>query len=306
MSLEQRIADFAKMTRDFPCEQPSPLTAVYRPSKEAFHQLQVTAAIYMSKCLGHNRVILDEEELLAEFEKHEQEIPNITPNGMIVAKRHIILEYNALVRAFTSIIDELGIKPLIRSWHIPLNLRIKYGPVNQDNLKRHHPTEDIHTDSWAGESAESVTTMLFIFGDVARNHVRYYEPPAGFQEEWLGALPTYRHGAEIAARYELLDYVPQKGDLVLADFATLHASTHLPGAGARVSIDTTFALERTRPPGAPEKIHPWRVDERATHDVLAGLGESHLFLFPDSIHDQVDSQGGFRHPTNLQVVELLK
>ena len=304
MSLEQRMANFDQMAKRFPATRPAPLIAVYRPSAERFRQIQVAAATYMSKCLGEERFVLDEDDLLAEFQKKAGAIPNITPNGMIVPKRHLILEYNALVRAFVNIINELNIQPFISSWHIPLNLRIKFGTVNEENLKRHHPTEDVHTDSWAGESAESVTTMLFIFGDVARNHVRYYDPPAHFREEWLGALPTYRHGAEIASQYRLLDFVPLKGELVLADFATLHSSTLLPGASSRVSIDTTFALERSRLRGAAETIHPWRVNERATHEVLNRLGQSHLFVFPDSIHDRVDSQGGFKHPTNLKVVDL--
>ena len=71
-----------------------------------------------------------------------------------------------------------------------------------------------------------------------------------------------------------IEYVPQKGELLLADFATLRSSTLLPSAGLRVSIDTSFALERSRNPGEAEKIHPWRADERASHDLLNGLGQS--------------------------------
>jgi hypothetical protein len=259
----------------------------------------------MSRCLpGAHGVILDEEELLAWFVDQQDCIQNITPNGLIVPKRHTVLEYNALVRAFIAIIDELNIQGRISSWHIPLNLRIKYGPSSLENLGRSYPTEEVHTDSWAGESSDSVTTMLFIFGDVARNHVRYYDPPGDFQETWIGPLPSYAHGAPIAQKYSLLDYIPERGNLVLGDFATCHASTHLPDAGPRVSIDTTFALKRHLAPGEAERIHPWRVDERASHQVLAGLGETHLFFFPDTLDEMVDNRGGFKHPTNLQLIEL--
>ena len=40
-----------------------------------------------------------------------------------------------------------------------------------------------------------------IFGDVPRNHVRFFEPPADFAEDWLGPLPTYAAGADIVAGY---------------------------------------------------------------------------------------------------------
>ena len=305
MDLEMRYQAFDDLSKRFPCQRPSRLVSVYKTLPEEFERLRVAAAMFMSKCLTDNPVILDEEELLDTFVKRQAEIKNITPNGMIVPKRHTILEYNSLVRAFAGIINRLGIDELIGSWHIPLNLRIKFGEVSEENLKRHHPTEHIHSDSWAGESAESVTTLIPIFGDIARNHIRFYDPPSDFKEEWLGPRPTYLDGQSIAEKYSLVDYIPTKGDLILADFSSLHASTRLANAKTRVSIDTTFALKRPRKPGHKETIHPWRKDERATHEILSRLGEKHLFVFPDSIHQQVDSQGGFKHPTNLKLVEIL-
>ena len=260
--------------------------------------------IYMSRCLPEAQVILDEEILLDTFERDRDRIKNITPNGMIVPKKHTTLEYNILVRAFVEIIESLEISDLILSWHVPLNLRIKFGEIDEDNLKRHHPTEHIHSDSWAGESTESVTTHIPIFGDSNRNHIVCYDPPQDFQEDWLGPLPSYADGAEIAGKYTKLDFKPQKGQLILADFASLHASSRLRGAGARVSIDTTFHLKRTKNENKPEVIHPWRAQERASHDVLVGLGQTHLFFFPDDINQIVDSKGGFKHASNLKIIKL--
>ena len=304
MSLKSRVQAFDNMTRLFKCERPCPLIAVYQIPEMQWRHLRNTAAVYMSKCIPGHPLILDEEELLNTFHAQQNEIQNVTPNGMIVPKRHIILEYNALVRAFANIIDGLGIGDLILSWHIPLNLRIKFNQVNEANMKRNHPTEHTHSDSWAGESALSVTTMLPIFGDIARNHVVYYDPPQNFEEHWLGPLPGYADGAPIAAKYKKLDFVPKKGQLVLADFATLHASHREPGAGHRVSIDTTFVPRRPVDAVEKEVIHPWRENERAQHTILSGLGETHLFYFPDSVDQKVDSQGGFKHPTNLVLKEL--
>ena len=305
MDLERRWQAFDEFSRRFSCKRPSRLISVYKIEKDAFEKLRVAAAIYMSKCLGNNRIILDEEELLAVFDKKQKEIKNITPNGMIVPKRHTILEYNALVNAFINITNKLGCDDLILSWHIPLNLRVKFAEASQENLKRHHPTEHIHSDSWAGESSESVTTLIPIFGDIPRNHIRFYDPPNNFEEEWLKPRPTYLDGAGIAQKYKLNEYIPEKGDLILADFATLHASTRMPKAATRISIDTTFALKRPTKKGEKETIHPWRKEERATHEILNRLGETHLFVFPDTVDAHVDSQGGFKHPTNLQLVEIL-
>lgn len=306
MSLESRIADFGVLSGRFPCDKPSPLIAVHRIREDLWQGLRMATLLYMSRCLPGAPVIVDETELMERFVRQRGEIPNITPNGMIVPKRHTILEYNLLVRAFARVIDSLGIEDLVLSWHIPLNLRIKLSQPSAENLRRHHPTEHIHSDSWAGESNESVTTHLPLLGDTERNHLVFYDPPADFQEEWLRPLPSYADGAGIAARYSPIAFVARKGTIVLADFAGLHASSRRPGAQARVTIDTTFHLHRRRLPDQEEIIHPWRVDERAPHRVLAGLGETHLFVFPDDVNRWVDSQGGFKHPSHLEIIELLK
>jgi len=304
MSLKNRIKLFDDITSNLECSRPSPLILSYKIPDNDWEHMKHTAAVYMSKCIPGNPLILDEEELLQTFHEKQKEILNVTPNGMIVSKRHTVLEYNFMIQAFAKVINGLGINSLITSWHVPLNLRIKFNKVNEENMKRHHPTEHIHSDSWAGESADSITVMIPIFGDTNNNHVTYYEPPENFEDDWLGPLPSYADGAEIASRYKKIDFVPQKGHLILADFATLHASHREPDSGHRVSIDTTFVPIRDYKDSSKEVIHPWRENERASHDVLNSLGESHLFYFPDTVDKQVDSQGGFKHPNNLIIKNL--
>jgi hypothetical protein len=304
MSLASRTEAFDRMCARFECARPANLIAVHKIPDHLLTRLRTAAAIYMSSCLPGNQFLLDEDELMRQFEAQIEEVPNVTPNGMIVPKRHTVIEYNYLVRAFAAIIDNIGISDLISSWHVPLNLRVKLGQPDEQNLKRNHPTEDIHSDSWAGESTESCTAHIPIFGDIERNHLIFMEPPQDFDEEWLKPRPSYRDGADVVGRYGDLDFRPEKGSLILADFAQLHGSTRLPGAGPRISIDTTFVLSKPDHHDADEKIHPWRENERATPQTLSELGSRRIFYFPDSAEQQVDVSGGFKHPTNLEVMEL--
>jgi hypothetical protein len=304
LSLESRKKAFGELASRFECERPAPLLAVHKIPPALFCKLQTVTALYLSKCLGSNEFILDENELLSRFDELGDKVQNITPNGMVVPKRNTILEYNLLVQTFSEIIGTLGIHDLISSWHVPLNVRIKYGEACEENLKRHHPTEHIHSDSWAGESSESVTTMFMILGDIPKNHVTFYDPPDSFQEEWLGPRPTYQDGKVVADRYSKIDLVPEKGDLLISDFASLHASSRLPGAKTRVTIDTTFVLKKTDDHRVAENIHEWREGERAAPHILEKVGEESILYFPDRPDQHVDSQGGFKHPTNLTVVSL--
>jgi hypothetical protein len=304
MSLKSRIDAFGVVSSRFENNKIDDLLLEHKIHDKLFKRLQIATAMYISKSVGDKECEVDEDSLIQLLDEKSSEVQNITPNGMVVPKRHLVLEYNLLVSSFAAIIDSLKINDLISSWHIPLNLRYKQGEVNQDNMQRHHPTEHIHSDSWAGESSESVTVMIPIFGDVERNHVSFYKPPEDFEEGWLGPLPTYLDGKKYADRYSKIDFVPTKGSLILSDFAGLHSSSRLPSAGSRLSIDTTFVLKKPGDDREPEKIHEWREGERAVPDILSSLGGSKLLYFPDSSDEWVDSQGGFKHPTNLQVVEL--
>ena len=304
MSLKNRKKGFDNLESRFECDRVSSLLLSHQIDFELFKRLQSAASTYISKCLPGNRFITEEQQLLEVLENTKDMVGNITPNGMIVPKKHTVVEYNLLVSAFSAIIESLNINDLISSWHIPLNLRVKYSEVNNNNLKRHHPTEHIHSDSWAGESSESVTVHIPIFGDVKRNHVCFYEPPDSFQEDWLKPRPSYIDGQDVAKKYTKIDFIPDKGCVLLADFAGLHDSSRLAGAETRISIDTTFVLKRPGDTRSPEKIHPWRENERATQQILSSLGSEKLFYFPDSNDQFVDSEGGFKHPTNLKIIEL--
>ena len=304
MSLKKRTERFNDLASRFNNNRLAPLLLEHEIREDLFERLRTAAALYISKCFEEDCYVSDESDILKKLDNEYESIPNITPNGMVVPKRYNTLEYNLLVKAFSSVIESLGINELISSWHIPLNLRYKQGTPNEENMKRHHPTEYIHSDSWAGESSESVTIHIPVFGDFDRNHVLFYDPPDSFEESWLGALPSYKDGEKIAEKYTKVNHIPKKGNLILADFAGLHASTRLEGAQSRISIDTTFVLKIPGDNRDPEKIHPWRENERATQEVLESLGSEKLFFFADGANDIVDSEGGFKHPTNLKVLEL--
>ena len=60
MSLKSRKKAFDLLASRFKCERPAPLIAKHKIQSALFHRLQVATAMYMSKCLGKNEFILDE------------------------------------------------------------------------------------------------------------------------------------------------------------------------------------------------------------------------------------------------------
>ena len=115
---------------------------------------------------------------------------------------------------------------------------------------------------------------------------------------------SFAHGVSIATKYTPLEFTPQKGQIILSDFSTLHATTRKPGAGARVSIDTSFRMKRTHIPGEEEFVHPTSVEEYLPGEVLVNIGRDYVFAFPDRVEDPIVELGGNKRSTNLQLVEL--
>ena len=306
MSLATRIKAFNILASRFDHKRMSDLTLEHEIDDNLLTKLHLAVFSYVSGCLPNGQFYMEEKILLEKVTEayNNDEIPNMTPNGLFLPKRHLVVEYNYLITAFSDIVESLNVGDLISSWHIPLNLRYKDGLVSQSNVIRSHPTEHVHTDSWAGESSESVTIQIPIFGDIQRNYVSFYSAPEEFEESWLGPRTSYKDGEEITKKYNKVDAVPSKGHVQFSDCADMHASTRLDNAGPRISIDTTFVLKRPGDERRPEKIHKWREGERAAPEVISSIGSKYLMYFPDGNEDWVDNEGGHKHPSNCQLVKL--
>jgi len=113
------------MRRIFEHEAPSPLIAVHAIDKELLKHLQDTVATYVSKSLPFDGGPLEEKNLINAYEEFEKSILCLTPNGIIVPKWNTTLEFNSVVKALMKIIENLGISAFIKSWYIPLNVRIE-------------------------------------------------------------------------------------------------------------------------------------------------------------------------------------
>ena len=298
--LEHRIQTFANMALNFKHKKVVDLICAHNIKARKFFELQDSILKYLGK--SANNYFDDASDMLGYYIDHYDNIPCITPNGLVAPKNNTVLEYNLICQNFYDIISNLNINHLIHSWHVPLNIRIKLGTAIGSNLTREYPTEYIHSDSWAGESSHSVTTMIPVFGDTYRNYVEYYEPPSNFKEEWLGPRPSYKDGDDVVQKYSKINYIAPIGTLNLVDFATLHRSHRESIAGVRVSIDTTFLLKRNETQAVE---HPWRTNERASPEIVHNLGKDYLFYFPDDPATIASNLGGFKHPTNLQIRKLI-
>lgn len=302
MSIRSRHERFRELTKRFAAITPDPLVACTKVDGHLLDRLHESVMVYVSRSLPGHPTITSEKKLFARFAKHRMHVKNCTPNGLLVPKRHLILEYNAVIAACANIINSLGIGDLIESWHIPFNVRYKDGKAWEENMQRKTATEHLHSDAWAGESSGSVNLIFPLLGDVGNNRVEYMAPPETFDESWLHPLPSYADGLKFAQHYRQLHIPIKRGLIYFADFAILHRTYREPNARARISIDTTFALKQ--PVGAGTYRHEWTAHERISHENLLHIGEKKVLVFPDT-EDTIVARDGLRSAT-LQLRSLFE
>ena len=274
-------------------------------------ELQTHTLNYLVQSTQTNQTIRNETELLSLLEKVK--LKNMTPNGSVISKKTISLEYNLVAKSYFKLIKSLEIYSEIESIHFPFNIRIKYPKIPDGNLSRFHPTEFMHSDGWTGARPNWVAIHIFLFGDIENNHIRYAYPPDDFQENWLAPKLKSAEHQYIGEKFKIIDYTPKKGSMILADNSVIHQSFRKDQSGMRISLDTGFDIsnpELAKFYSSREvsldgiNVEKIRSKEEFDKNVIFGIGETSFFHFPDDFDDHPENQSGFSHAARPRLVKL--
>lgn len=299
MSLEERITFFDKLAARFEHSRPHPLLLRYKVPPNLYEKVRAGAALCIARSIPNGdgaqwQNLSNPDKLLQILEERYDTVQNITPNGMIVPKRDLILEYNFFARAFAELFESLAISDQIACWsNLPL-LRVKRGHFDSNLLKRNYSSEHRHTEAWfPGHINRTITVFLALFGDVKNNRVVFYAPPENFREEWLVPQQSYESMSHISSQYREIDLPYEQGYLYIADTATMHQSVREGTTGPRVSLDTNVY------PFLPPDDSPI---ERPRQEVLTALGEKKLFVFFDAMHEFSEKPGARQNKSLVSLV----
>ena len=310
MSLEIRRKNFKNLTKTFECRHINDLMVEIKVDEKLFSNLLLYTKIYISKSLNEISTIIDENELIKKIINNKTKIKNMTPNGMLVPKRELSLDFNNFVKSYVKILDGLKIFSKIENFHFPPNIRLKFGDIDQDNMKRAHPTEMMHSDTWTGANPNWIASHLYILGDIENNNLRYAYPPESFSEDWLKPIKKAEEGQFFAEKFDEIKYTPKPGYLVLADATIIHKSYRNAGAGIRVSLDTGFdalmpELKSFNNSLIEElNVSSIRKEETVNKDMFWSIGDKYFCFFPDHFETQNDTLGGYKHPSNPKFFTL--
>lgn len=308
MTLKIRKKFFKTLSKKLDCRKINDLMIEINIENKLFDNLYNATFDYVKKCLNTNKAIKTEKELFTSLKKNK--IKNITPNGMIVPKNEVTLEFNLIVKSYINILKSLNISKLIESFHFPPNIRYKGRNLRISNLKRKHPTEFFHSDTWTGAMPNWIASHLYIMGDIKRNHIRYAYPPDDFSESWLRPLEKAKYGQILANKFKIINFKPRKGSFVLADATIIHQSYRKRNCGERISLDTGLNMKFKNLKSFKFKkinkinIKKIRLEETISKKDFLNIGSKNFLYFPDNMDKKKYSIGGFKHPSNLKLIKF--
>src|SRR5690606_22672104 len=110
-----------------------PLLKVGRLPSDLMMRLRHAVNLYLYVTLDsfYRREVFDlGDDFLTRTASAVRGLPNITPNGLVLAKKQNYLAYNMVHSTVAEIFTELGLSAHVVSAHAPINLRLVDGRAN--------------------------------------------------------------------------------------------------------------------------------------------------------------------------------
>lgn len=138
------------------------------------------------------------------FKKYKSKIfnlPNITPNGLVLPKVEILCSFNLFNKAVFDLVDFLNIQNSA-DVACPVNLRLNFG-INRDKAFNERPKSSTywHTDIWAGQNSNELMIHTPIFGDFDKNGISICDPKDSFYPNFVKTIDHFFNDGSIVTNH---------------------------------------------------------------------------------------------------------
>lgn len=215
------------------------LVKVCAINEKSINKLQNAVMYYVWDCLISSNPDLDikiDSNFYKNYEEVIKELPNITPNGLLVPKKENLLSFNKLQKIIYQEFEKNNLNNKIDKVQFPVNIRIQSGSFGGD--KRPRSSEKKHTDIWAGDPSGAIIVFLHIAGDYENIGINFFEP-SNFPKELLNTLDDYDKGNSKIGKLKKLDVKYDDSGWIFADPFIIH-QTYKNVNSIRISLDFRF------------------------------------------------------------------
>lgn len=239
----QRMYDFTMHDKEIASY---PLLKLLEISKEDIDKIKQSINIILWDSLTSyytDRTFEITKNLFDDNKDFIRNLPNITPNGLLLPKNENIWAYNIFHKVCAEVFSKYHFFSRIEKIQFPINIRIVDGNRDPSLEKRSRASTKIHTDIWASEPSAALMGFLSLFGETDDISVRFFEPKF-IPQNMIKPLDDYDQAREISENVIPYAHHLDESGLFIVDPYLLH-QTFLNSKGLRLSIDMRFTPKST-------------------------------------------------------------
>jgi hypothetical protein len=177
-------------------------------------------------------------DMLEAYTNEVMQLPNITPNGLILPKYENQLAYNQFHKTVVSAFSDLNLVSNIARVQYPINIRIQSGTPDPKIDNRARASVKPHSDIWAADPPGGMMVFLALLGDTKNSGIQFMNP-SEFPESFVKPLADYNEGAPVVESSQLLKTEFDDRGWFFTDPYLIHRTTKN-GSGYRISLDFRF------------------------------------------------------------------
>lgn len=249
MNFEDRKERLSEITKSMDLEINLPMLhggVVKEPFLNKLKQ-SVSIYIYSTLCEAYpDRTFHLSNHIIDDYENEIRNLPNITPNGLVLPKQETWMAYHEIHKSVASMMSFYSLGNMIEKVHNPINIRFVQGGCSADVEKRPKASSKLHTDIWAGEFSQSIMIFLTLFGDIENLNVEFFEPPQEFYPEFVKPLNSYDEGAHFIHSSKSYNEKLKQDSIYFIDSFLLHR-TSKKSSKWRLSLDFRFLPKKIVP-----------------------------------------------------------
>tara|TARA_Y200000002_G_scaffold71953_1_gene56319 strand:+ start:5400 stop:7268 length:1869 start_codon:yes stop_codon:yes gene_type:complete len=215
------------------------LIKVCKITEKSLDNLKDAVMFYIWDCLissNPNTKIKISENFFDINQNIIKNLPNITPNGLVVPKKENLMSFNKLQKVIFDEFSKNNINENIDRVQFPINVRLQSGSFKTEERPRASTKK--HTDIWAGDPSGAIIVFLHLYGDYEKIGIDFFKTEQ-FPKSLVKTLDDYDYGNNKIDGIKELHLKYDDSGWIFVDPFILH-QTFKKSDGIRISLDFRF------------------------------------------------------------------
>lgn len=305
ISLTDRANRLKQITQDAVIAEDRDLIKVLSLQENSHKKINNALNYFLWCCLTtyfKQKIFICSDNLLNDYQEEIFQLPNITPNGLVLPKKENQLAYNLLHFYVAEAFKLTNLGNYIERIQFPVNVRLQNGITDSKVDNRQRASVIPHSDIWAGDPAAGIMVFLYLTGSVDKVGVRFLRPKV-FPQQFARQLENFKEGAALVEDAVPMGHFNEKGWFLIDPYVIHH--TIKTGEGIRISLDFRFIPKELIASDFDEDQarSPYFIDFQQ----WLAIGSQKLIITEESMFDSFNDKEPYTvgYPVNLKIKDVV-